>query len=93
MPSIEEAARFAGADPECDKQVLDMCLRAAVAWYERAKVPPREGDDLYDFWVCNLAAWMFDNRGAGGDAANVPPYIVHSVHQLRPKRAGVTGEP
>lgn len=90
MPSIEEAARFAGADPECDKQVLDMCLRAAVAWYERAKVPPREGDDLYDFWLCNLAAWMFDNRGAGGDAANVPPYIVHSVHQLRPKRSGAT---
>jgi len=88
MPSMDLARRFAGADPECDTQVLGLCLQAAVQWYDRAGVPEREGDDLYDFWVCNLAAWMYDSRGAGGDAANVPPYIVHSVHQLRPQRKG-----
>ena len=88
MPSIDDVARFAGADPECDTRVLDMCLRAAIGWYAGAGIPPRDGDDLYDFWVSNLAAWMYDNRGAGGDEANVPPYIVHSVHQLRPTKKG-----
>jgi hypothetical protein len=86
------ARRFAGADPEGDTQVLGLCLNAAAEWYERAGVAAREGDDLYDFWVCNLAAWMYDNRGAGGDSANVPPYIVTSVHQLRkPKAEGGDG--
>lgn len=84
MPSIDMVRRFAGADPGSDEAVLGLCLRAAESWYERAGVAKREGDDLYDFWVSNLAAWMFDQRGAGGDEANVPPYIVHSVHQLRP---------
>lgn len=88
MPSIEMLRSFAGGDPDCDDKVLEMCLNAAVDWYARAKVPKREGDDLYDLWVCNLAAWFYDNRGAGGDTANVPPYIVHSVHQLRPTRKG-----
>ena len=83
MPSMDMVRRFAGVPPETDEQVLSLCLNAAVQWYERAKVPPRENDDLYDFWVCNLAAWMYDNRGAGGAEANVPPYIVHSVHQLQ----------
>ena len=92
MPSIDMLRSFAGIDPDCDNQALELCLKAAVGWYTRAKVPPREGDDLYDFWVCNLAAWMYDNRGAGGNEANVPPYIVHSVHQLRPKRKEATGE-
>lgn len=91
MPSMDMVRRFAGVPPETDEQVLSLCLNAAVQWYERAKVPPREGDDLYDFWVCNLAAWMYDNRGAGGAEENVPPYIVHSLHQLRPKRSEATG--
>ena len=55
----------------------------------KAGVPPQEGD-LYDFWVCNLAAWFYDNRGAGGEDAKVPPYIVASVHQLRPKKGAKT---
>lgn len=89
MPSIEMVRQFAGIDPDCGDQVLALCLDAAVEWYRNAGVPPREGDSLYDLWVCNLAAWLYDNRGAGGDQANVPPYIVHSVHQLRPKRKEV----
>jgi len=76
--------RFAGAG-EADAAVLGLCLNAAKAWYERAGVPERSSgsDKLYDFWVCNLAAFFYDNRGAGGNDANVPPYIVASVHQLR----------
>lgn len=95
MPSMDMARRFAGADPEADAQVLGLCLAAAEQWYARAGVPAREGDELYDFWVCNLAAWFFDNRGAGGENANVPPFIVASVHQLRRRKSaesGVTGE-
>ncbi len=84
MPSIDMVRRFAGADPESDNQVLGLCVTAAVKWYERAGVPQQESNELYDFWVCNLAAWMYDNRGAGGADAVVPPYIVSSVHQLRP---------
>lgn len=94
MPSIDMLRSFAGIDPDCGEAVLGLCLSAAVDWYDHAGVPPRDGDDLYDFWVCNLAAWLHDNRGAGGDQANVPPYIVHSVHQLRPKRnKGAVSEP
>ena len=86
MPSMDMVRRFAGAN-ESDEKVLGFCLKAAVGWYERAGVPPRKKkDDLYDFWVCNLAAWFYDNRGAGGDDAKVPPYIVSSVHQLRSPR-------
>ncbi|MEG0742716.1 MAG: hypothetical protein RR521_10830 [Clostridia bacterium] len=86
MPSMEYFRRFAGADPDSDVQVLGGCLSAAAAWYAKAGIPMRDGDELYDFWVCNLGAWMYDNRGAGGDGANIPPYIVYSVHQLRKRR-------
>lgn len=92
MPSMDMVRRFAGADPESDSQVLGLCLKAAEAWYAKAGIPARENDDLYDFWVCNLAAWMFDNRGAGGENAKVPPYIVASVHQLRKRKTKGAGE-
>lgn len=87
MPTLDMVRRFAGADPATDEQVLSLCLGAAQKWYESAGVPVRTGDELYDFWVCNLAAWFFDNRGAGGETAIIPPDIVASVHQLRSKRS------
>ena len=80
---MDMVCRFAGADPEANDPVLMMCYRAAVAWYEAAGVPENTGDELYDFWVCNLAAWMYDNRGNAEAGAAVPAYIVTSVHQLR----------
>lgn len=79
----EMVRRFAGADPETEDTVLDMCYRAAVGWYEQAGVPEDPDDDLYLFWACNLAAWMYDNRGNADPGAAVPVYIVTSVHQLR----------
>ena len=39
---------------------------------------------LYRFWVANLAAWMYDNRGNAEAQAAIPAYILSSVHQLRP---------
>ena len=83
---IELVRRFAGADPEADDPALRFCLSAAVAWYERAGVPADTEGDLYPFWVANLAAWMYDNRGSADPGAQVPGYIVQSVHQLRPRR-------
>lgn len=75
--------RFAGADPEAEDAVLEMCYSAAVAWYEEAGVPANPESDLWKFWVCNLAAWMYDNRGNAEAGAAIPIYIVTSVHQLR----------
>ena len=75
--------RFAGADPEAEDAVLEMCYSAAVAWYEEAGVPINPESDLWKFWVCNLAAWMYDNRGNAEASAAIPIYIVTSVHQLR----------
>lgn len=81
MPSTEMVRRFAGCDPNVPNEVLDGCLQAAVEWYARADVAQRTDSRLYDFWVCNLAAWFYDNRGASD--ANIPPFILASVHQLR----------
>ncbi len=80
---MDMVRRFAGADPAAEDTVLQMCYRAAVAWYREAGVPENAGDELYLFWVCNLAAWMYDNRGNADANAAVPIYIVTSVHQLR----------
>ena len=75
--------RFAGADPAAEDAVLEMCYRAAVEWYTAARVEQDLENDLYVFWVANLAAWMYDNRGNADANAAVPIYIVTSVHQLR----------
>ncbi len=81
MPSMEEARRFAGEDPQCENPVLELCFRAAQDWYRRAGVPPREFDSEYDYWVYYLTSWKYDNRGAG--AAEAPPCVLSSLHQLR----------
>lgn len=80
---IEKVRRFAGADPDTPDSVLEMCYRAAVEWYRAAGVQNQENSDLWQFWVCNLAAWMYDNRGNADPNAVVPIYIVTSVHALR----------
>ena len=84
MADLEMIRRFAGADPDTDPSVLEMCYQSAVEWYAAAGVPATTPGTLYQFWCCNLAAWFFDNRGAEHQT-HVPRYIVESVHQLRPK--------
>lgn len=92
MPDMDMIRRFAGCDDEMDDATLEACASAAEAWYEAAGVPsPSEKNPLYEFWVANLAAWMYDMRGAGGDGTTVPPYIVTSVHQLRPTKTKEAG--
>ena len=83
---MDMVRRFAGADPAEEDTVLEMCYRAAVAWYKAAGVPENPNSELYRFWVCNLAAWMYDNRGNADANAAVPVYIVTSVHMLRPAK-------
>jgi hypothetical protein len=80
---MDMVRRFAGADPEAEDTVLEMCYRAAVAWYEGAGVPANPGSDSWLYYVCNLAAWYYDNRGNADKDAAIPPYILASVHQLR----------
>ena len=86
MPDINMVRRFAGADPDAESGVLEFCLHAAAAWYAQAGVPETTSGYLYDFWVANLAAWMYDNRGNADASAAVPAYIVASVHMLRPAK-------
>lgn len=90
MVELDMVRRFAGVDPDADPAnpsqntiVLQACLSAAVEWFEKAGVPQTESP-LYDLWVANLAAWFYDNRGNADAGANIPDYIVKSVHQLRP---------
>ena len=85
---MDMVRRFAGADPAAEDTVLEMCYRAAVEWYKAAGVPEDNGNDLYVFWVANLAAWMYDNRGNADVNAAVPLYITTSVHQLRRPAGG-----
>ena len=93
MVDLDAVRRFAGADPDADSTALEMCLQAAVGWYQAAGVPPGSTpEELYDFWVANLAAWMYDNRGNADAGAVIPPYIVTSVHQLRAPKGGTTSD-
>ena len=85
MVDVDYIRRFAGADPE-DDAILEDMRDAAVEWYEKAGVPGTTEGPLYRFWVANLAAWMYDNRGNADAQAAIPAFIVSSVHQLRSKR-------
>ena len=80
---LDMVRRFAGADPAAEDTVLEMCYNAAVAWFKQAGVDKAPNDPVWMFWVCNLAAWMYDNRGNADANANIPAFIVASVHQLR----------
>ena len=84
MVDLDYIRRFAGADPDEDGALLEAMRDAAVEWYENAGVPRTTEGALYDFWVANLAAWMYDNRGTADSQAQIPAFIVSSVHQLRP---------
>ncbi len=86
MADLEMVRRFAGADPDEDPAVLAFFYEAAVEWYKNAGVPDTTTGNLYEFWVANLASWMYDNRGNADADAAIPAYIVASVHQLRPRR-------
>ncbi len=81
---IETFRRYAGASPRESPELLQGTLDAAAEWYERAGVPRSTEGSLYAFWVMDLAAWMYDNRGTDEPAAHIPDKFVTSVHQMRP---------
>jgi len=64
--------------------VLEGCYDRACDWYAKA------GCDLTDpaiqTWLFDLAAWFYDNRGRSD--AEIPPFIVKSVHHFRKLSAG-----
>lgn len=77
----EQLIRYAGVNAS-DTQavaVLEGCYDRATAWYEAAGCD--SGDSEVKSWIMDLASWFFDNRGRSD--AEIPPYIVASVHQLR----------
>ena len=84
---LDFVARIAGVDPEADATVLEACRDAAVEWYAGAGVPATTEGAQYAFWVANLAAWFIDNRGNPDSSAQIPAYILASVHQLRYEEA------
>ena len=42
---LDTVRRFAGCDPTADDTVLQMCYRAAVAWYKDAGVTEDTDDE------------------------------------------------
>lgn len=59
--------------------VAKRCYQRAYSWFENAGCDP--DDDAVTDWVYDLAAWFHDNRGRSD--AEIPPYIVQNVHNLR----------
>lgn len=59
--------------------VAGRCYQRAYSWFENAGCDP--DDDAVTDWVYDLAAWFYDNRGRSD--AQIPPYIVNNVHNLR----------
>lgn len=84
MISVDYLRRYAGIDPDvATDDEVERILAAARAWYASAGVPLDADSPLYDEWVTNLAAWMYDHRGSG---EAIPAGYVVSVHQMRPKK-------
>lgn len=78
---IEQLCQWAGVlkSDETAVAVLKRCYSRAYQWYADAGCDML-GESIGD-WVSDLATWFYDHRGA--DDAEIPPYILHSVHQLR----------
>lgn len=73
--------RWAGvnASDEAAVCVLMECYERAENWYRDAGCDA--GDPGIKSWLRDLASWFYDNRGRSD--AEIPPYIVKSVHHFR----------
>lgn len=58
---------------------LRLSYERAKEWYRQAGCS--EDNPAFKWWAMDLACWFHDNLGATD--AQIPPYIVSSVHQLR----------
>lgn len=85
MPDLNGLKRYAVASTDTDEVTLQLCMDAAVKWFENAGVPHLPDNPLYDLGVYQLATHYFDNRGviAEGSAAQLPLGIFAIMHQLR----------
>lgn len=79
---VEQLCQWAGVlrSDAAAVAILKRCYRRAHRWYTDAGCDM--ADERIEDWVCDLATWFYDHRGA--DDVEIPPYILHSVHQLRP---------
>lgn len=85
MPDLATLARFAAANVDTDRAMLDLCMESAMRWFENAGVARRENDSLYDFGVYQLATHYLDNHGvvAENGTAEIPMGVTSIMHQLR----------
>lgn len=85
MPNIEMLARWAAANMDTDRELLEMAMEAAQQYLENAGVPRYENDKLYDLAVYQLGVHYFDNRGvmAEGGVSEIPMGVNAIMHQLR----------
>ena len=83
---------LAGVADGSQDDILAACFDAAVKWFENADVPNRDGDPLYMVMVSMLTVWFRVSPGLAGADAQIPQYIVTSVHQLRDCVNGAIGE-
>lgn len=84
MLSLETLKRFAALDPDADDTVIQLCMDAAIKWFEDAGVPSGTVAKTYELGVYRLASHFYDNRGNTDQAADlVPPTVFSVIHQLR----------
>lgn len=65
MPSLTELAKYCNSVPDANDTTLDLCMRAAVEYFENAGVPaPENPSAIYDLGIYMLAGTWFNARGA-----------------------------
>lgn len=90
MPEIRTLMRYAAANPDTDRGLMEVCMEAAMQWLENAGVTRREDNALYDMGVYMLATHYFDNRGVVSENSNqqIPLGVFSIMHQLRNEPSG-----
>lgn len=87
MANLNGLRDYGNYGDETPNTVLQLCLDAAIGWFDGAGVPePDEDIALYDLGVYRLAAFYADRRGlmdSGTATDAVPQGIQGIVHQLR----------
>ena len=90
MVGIDGLRRYAAPGPSGDEVLLQLCLDAAIAWFEGSGVDTAAYADspLYELGVYMLALHWYDQRGvmiASGSAGNkeLPYGALTIMNQLR----------
>lgn len=86
MALFDKACRFAGVSSDQQREAFQFCYDWAKQTMTDWDVPDLEGDARYDLTVAQLAAWKYDNRGAGGDDAAIPQGYIQECIALRSRK-------